>query len=528
MSRKIVDTATPDFRDCYRPRLRIAIDPIYIQAANLNSSSTYHKYVSLVRELVKRGHFVYWCVPDSKYVPNEIENHPNVGIIRTSYIQDQFVIDGLVTDQFFNMFNRVAGKYHVDAICTSRTSLGLVYKRTLDPPRFHDIDDKYTDKGYGMPVVLIEEFPQTRERQHSSRSYWLSQCTGYLAADRSIFLSAHNREECTKEMVEIFRTSHVDNFVEKSRIIPAGIECDELEKYYSPDRWQFENKFNVLSIGRIFGPTHVQFLMWYDYLYKRGRDDVCLTISLSGALGGPMKAKLKNIGFDFENSVGRQFKVMENNPRPNFLSMIKKFHCFIAIVSHLDHPTGILEAMYLGLPGILPVSDYQETFFKDYPFVVEPADKAGLLAKLLWIRDNPQKARDMVAPWRDIIREKYNAPDNVALLANEIETVARQYINNFKTSGGVLDLVKEFKGERYAWTDVVAYLRKAGMQGVSIGNMDVRTTFTYARGAIHHAMGYQGYVDDCTGPIETFVRRDVFDRENGKRLPIKKKGIRHG
>ena len=46
------------------PFLRIAIDAVYVQVANLTSSSTYHKYVSLVRELVARGHYVYWLLPD--------------------------------------------------------------------------------------------------------------------------------------------------------------------------------------------------------------------------------------------------------------------------------------------------------------------------------------------------------------------------------------------------------------------------------------------------------------------------------
>ena len=98
------------FVPSYRPRLRVLIDPVYVQISNLSGSSTYRKYVTLVRELVKRNHFVYWCVPDSEYTPDEIEDHPNVGIIRTRAIQDQFVVDALATDEFVNVFNRVGGK----------------------------------------------------------------------------------------------------------------------------------------------------------------------------------------------------------------------------------------------------------------------------------------------------------------------------------------------------------------------------------------------------------------------------------
>lgn len=508
----------------YRPRLRVLVDSVYVQISNLSGSSTYHKYVSLVRELVERGHFVYWMVPDADYVPNEIENHPNVGIIRTSAIQDQFVVDGLITDDFFNLFNRVAGKYHIDVLCTSRTSLSLYYRRVLEPPRFHDVDKEFTDKGYGLPVITIEEFPQTRERQHSSRSYWLSQCTGYIGSDKTIFLSDHNREEVSKEMLEWFRRTVVEDWVEKTRIIPAGIETKQLDKVYDDKRWKLEKDFHVISIGRLFGVSYVQFLPWFDYLYRSGRKDVFLTVALSGALSGPMKAKLGKIGFDYENNFGRQFKLYENNPRSNFLKMLKRYHAFIVPVSHLDHPTGIFEALYLGLPGIMPVSDYQRTFFSDYPFVIEPSDKAGFLARLLWIKDNREEAREMIAPWRGIIRDKYDAKKNISQLADEIEESARRYADNFKTSSGVINLLKELKGERYKWVDVVAYLRKSGWMGVSVGDMTIRTTFTYARSAVHHAMHLCGYVDPCDGPDDRFVRRDVFEREvSGK--PVKKKTL---
>ncbi len=498
--------------DIYRPRLRILIDPVYVQISNLSGSSTYRKYVTLVRELVKRGHFVYWMVPDeAKYTPDEIENHPHVGVIRTSPIQDQFVVDGLVTDEFFNLFNRVAGKYHVDVLCTSRNSLAAYYKRLLEPPRFHDNRGNYTDKGYGLPTVLIEEFPQTKQRQNSGEAYWLMQCLGYLASDKTVFLSDHNREEVTKEMGEIFLTSRVNRFAqEQAAVIPAGIECEQLDTLYDAERWKAETGFRVVSIGRIFGVSYIEYLPWFDYLFKSGMDDVQLTISLSGALGGPMRSKLEKIGFDFAN-VGKQFRILENNNRANFIRQLRGYHAFICPMSHLDHPTGLFEALYMGLPGIIPVSDYQQSFFKDYPFVIEPKDKAGLLAMLSWIRDNKEEARQMILPWRDIIREKYNAKTSISLLADEIEGQARGHINRFKTSGAVIKFCKELKGKRYTFDDVVAYLNKSGHLGVSIGDMGIRTTFTYARGAIHHTMALAGFVDPCDSPIDTFVRRDIFD-----------------
>lgn len=496
----------------YAPRLRILIDPVYVQVANLSGSSTYHKYVSLVRELVSRGHYVYWMVPDVEYEPNEIEDHPNVGVIRTSYIQDQFVVDGLVTDEFFNLFNRVAGKYHIDVLCTSRNSLALTYKRTLEPPRFHDNDGNFTDKGYGLPVVLIEEFPQTRERQHSGRAYFLNQCLGYITSDRTIFLSEHNRDEIVKEMTDYIVTSEVEKWIDTTRIIPAGIECAEFDAIRQPDRWKTEKGFQVVSVGRIFGESYAEFLPWFDYLFKSGMDDVCLTISMSGALSGPMRAKLGKIGFDFSN-LGRQFIIRENNSRKNFIRQLRGYHAFIVPVSHLDHPTGIFEALYSGLPGILPISDYQQTFFRDYPFVIDPRKKEELLTTLKWIRDNQEEARRLVQPWQKIIREKYDAKTNIHQLANEIEAAAKGHINRFKTSKAVLDFLRELKGKKYTWPDIVAYLKKCGYQGISIGNMDVRTTFTYARSAIHHSMRLVGYIDACDGPEDVFVRRDVFESE---------------
>jgi len=502
------------FAPRYRPRLRVLIDPIYVQVSNLSGSSTYRKYVTLVRELVARGHYVYWAIPDSEYTPDEIENHPNVGVIRTRAIQDQFVVDALATDEFFNLFNRVGGKYHVDVVCTSRNSLAAYYKRLLEPPRFHDNDDNYTDKGYGMPVVLIEEFPQTQERQNSGEAYWLMQCLGYLASDKTIFLSGHNRSEVTKEMAEIFTTSRVRRFVEQqAHVIPAGIECDQLDTIYSADRWRHEQGFRVVSIGRIFGVSYSQYIPWFDYLFKAGMSDVSLTVSLSGALGGPMRNKLSKIGFDFAN-VGKQFHILENNNRANFIRQLRGYHAFVCPLSHLDHPTGLFEAIYMGLPGVMPVSDYQQTFFSDWPWVIKPTDKAALIGHLKWLREHKEEAREMVLPWRQRIREMYNAKERIGETCDLIESAARAHIDRFKTSGAVIRFCQELKGKRYSFADVVTFLKDSGYMGISIGDMSIRTTFTYARGAIHHSMAVAGYVDSCEGPHETFVRRDVFDKEH--------------
>ena len=514
-------------QEIFTPRLRIAIDPIYVQSANLTSSSTYQKYVTLVRELVRRGHYVYWMVPDKEYVPNEIEDNPNVGIIRTSYIQDQFLVDGLITDKFFNLFNRVAGKYHIDVLCTSRTSLGLFYKRVLEAPRFHDTGGDYTDKVYGLPTVIIEEFPQTRERQHSGAAYWLMQCQGYIGSDRTIFLSDHNRDEVIKEMFEWFTRSKILDFqMNKCRIIPSGIETAELDRYYDGERFKTHDKFKVISIGRIMGVGHLAFLDWFDYLYKSGMENTELVISLSGALGGPMRNKLKNIGIDLKNNVGRQLKIIENNPRKRFLGMLKNFHAFITPMSHLDHPTGLFEAVFLGLPGIIPVSDYQQTFFKDWPWVIEPKDKTRFLSTLNWINENREEAREMVKDWRDRIRENYDAPANICKLADEIETVSRDYINRFKTSKGVVDMMRELEGDVYSWDDLVYYLRRNGHMGVSIGDQGIRQTFTYARSSIHHSMRLVGFVDPCDDPKDYFVKRAVFDSGEWdnpyKSKPVKK------
>lgn len=500
--------------EVYAPRLRIAIDPVYVSIANLSGSSTYYKYVSLVRELVSRGHFVYWCVPDAEYQPNDIENHPNVGVIRTSYVQDQFILDGLASDTFFNLFNRVAGKYHIDALCTSRNSMALTYKRTLDPPRFHDKggDHEFTDKGYGLPIVLIEEFPQTPERQFVGPSYWLSQILGYYCSDRTIFLSQHNQSEVVRAAQEFLNTSKITEMLKHFRIIPSGVEIAQLDKLYQPDRWKVEDGFNVLCVGRIFGPSYAIFLEWANYLYKLGmHDNLNITVSLSGALSGPMRAKLHRIGFDLKNNIGRQFQLYENNNRENFLKMLQRYSCFFCPLSHLDHPTGLMECIYLGLPGIMPRTDYQESFFPNWPWVIEPNDKVAFLAKLKEIRDDPEGARAQVIEWRDRIRTNYDAKDNIGKLADEIEIAARANISRFRTSAGVIDLCRALKGKVYTRADVMAYLKTAGRQGVSIGDMTMRTTFTYGWSTIHHALITAGFVDDCMSPIERFVRRDVFD-----------------
>jgi glycosyltransferase involved in cell wall biosynthesis len=463
----------------------------------------------MVRELVARGHFVYWMIPDVEYTPDEIEDHDNVAVIRTSYIQDQFIVDGLVTDDFFNLFNRIAGRYHIDVICTSRTGSANMLKRVLESPRFHDQGTNYTDKHYGLPLVVIEEFPQTPRRSHVGEAYWIAQVAGYLTSDCTVFISDHNRAEVTQAMGGFIANSRINKFVEKTSIIPSGIEIAELDKIYERDRWKVENGFRVLSVGRIMGVSYRDHLAWFDYLYKSGVD-AKLIVSLSGSLGGPMKKALRKIGVEFTPD-NPQFQLIENNPRRSFLRLLRTVHAGIAPMSHLDCPVGLSEAIYMGVPLIMPEADYQKTFFPDYPWVIKPSDKAALLMHLRDIKNDPEKAREKLEPWRERIRNTFDAPTNIASMCDNLEEIARSPIPRFKTSGAILGFLTELKGERYTFGDVVEYLRESGRMGISIGDLGIRATWTYGRGAIHHAMRYCGYVDLCDGPDEVFVRKDVFE-----------------
>ena len=495
-------------RDVQAPRLRILIDPVYIQIANLNSSSTYNKYKKLVAELVRRGHFVYWMLPDSKYDPDPIEEHPNVGVIRTSYIQDQFVVDGLVTDAFFNLFNRIAGKYHIDAIVTGRTGAASMMKRVLESPRFHDRGTDFTDKHYALPMLVIEEFPQTPKSQHVGDAYWLNQCQGYLTADSSVFISDHNRSDVTQAMGGIYTNSYINRFVDKSIVIPSGIEIAELDKLYSATRWKAESQFRVLSVGRIMGVSYREHLAWFDYLYRSGID-AKLIVTLSGKLGGPMRKALEKVGVKFDPD-NPQFQLIENNSRTNYLKLLRTVHAGIAPMSHLDCPVGLSEAIYMGVPCIMPEADYQRTFFPDYPYVIKPSDKAALLMYLREIKEDPQAARDKIETWRDYIRRTFDAPSNIRTLSDRIEQAARAPLPRFKTSGAILDFLSSLEGERYTFGDIIEYLRASGRMGISVGDLGIRATWTYGRGTIHHAMRYMGFVDLCDGPDEVFMRGDKF------------------
>ncbi|MBT9137450.1 MAG: hypothetical protein DDT34_02542 [Firmicutes bacterium] len=426
-----------------------------------------------------------------------------MGVIRTSYIQDQFVVDGLVTDDFFNLFNRIAGKYHIDVVMTGRTGAASMIKRVLESPRFHDKGTDYTDKHYALPMVVIEEFPQTIKAQHVGDAYWLNQCQGYMTADLSVFISDHNRSDVTQEMGGIYANSYINKWLDRTQIIPSGIEIAELDKVYEPGRWKAETQFRVLSVGRIMGVSYREHLAWFDYLYKSGVD-AKLIVSLSGKLGGPMRNALEKIGVKF-TADNPQFQVIENNPRPSFLKLLRTVHAGIAPMSHLDCPVGLSEAIYMGVPCIMPEADYQKTFFPDYPYVIKPSDKAALLMYLREIKEDPQAARDKIESWRDYIRRTFDAPANIRTLCDRVEDVARAPLPRFKTSGAILDFLSELKGDRYTFGDVVEYLRASGRMGISVGDLGIRATWTYGRGTIHHAMRYMGFVDTCDTPDEVFL-----------------------
>lgn len=500
----------------YYPRLRILIDPIYIQVGNLAGSSTYNQMATLVKELASRGHYVYWMIPDVDYTPSPIEDLPNVGIIRTEKVVDLFTLDGCVSDKYFSLFNRVTGKYPIDVVMTCRTGIATQLKRLLEPNRFHDTGAEMSDKLYGMPLVINEAFVQTPERSFVGEAYWLCQCMGYLSSDKTVFQSEHNMDEACKSMTNYIVASKVMDFAKnRAEIVPFGVNCEQLDQYFD-EKYAFldKNKFKVMSIGRLMGVSHVEYLDWFDYLYKSGMDDCELTLSLSGQLSGPIRTRLGKMGYDYKNNLGRQVKLYEYNNRDNFLRMLRTYDCFFAVTSHQDQPGGVWEALYLGVPGLIPESDYQRSFFKDYPFVIKANDKKDFLSKLLWIREHRQEAREMVKPWRDLIREKYNTNINNKKIADIIEDAAYNTINRYYTPKGVLTFMEQLKGETYSWNDVINFLKRQGKIGVRIGDATVRQPFTYSYGSIKLGMARCGYVDTCESSTPFFVRKDIFEGDN--------------
>ena len=513
-----------EHRQIDAPRLRILLDPIYIQAANLGSSSTHKRWNVLAKELIKRGHFIYWMLPDKDYeLADSLEDHPQVGIIRTDYIQDQFVIDGLVSSEFFNLFNRIAGKYHLDIVITGRTGSALMIKKILESPRFHDYGRPFTDKHYGLPMAILEGFPQTPEKEFVGNAYWLGQTQGYIASDCTFFLSDHNRSSVTEAMHDTYTYSTIRKFVERTRQGPTGVHLPKMDELYDPNRWKHEKQFRVLSVGRLMAAGKREYLSWFDYLFKSGVD-AKLIVSLAGGLGGPTAAALTKMGVNF-NENNPQFQLIKNNPREEFLRLMNTVHAGIVPVLHYDTPAGPAEALYMGVPLVMPISDYQKTFFPGYEYAIDPGNKAQMLAALQDIKDDPQRARDTVAHWRDHIRENFDMQRNTESTVDHIEHLAREPLSRFKTSGAILGFLSELEGERYTFPDIVAYLKKCGIMGISIGDLGIRATWTYGRGTIHHSMRYCGYVDLCDGPDEVFVRRDVFDAMQSK-PKSKRKGIK--
>lgn len=514
-------------RDIFAPRLRILMDPIYIQASNLGSSSTYNRWSKVVKILVDRGHYVYWMAPDKEYeLKDGLENHPNIGMIRTQYIQDQFVIDNLVSPEYFNLFGRIAGKYHIDIVVTGRTGAASMIKKVLESPRFHDKGEGhiYTDKHYKLPMAIIEGFPQTQQNQFVGEAYWLGQCQGYLTSDCTFFLSEHNRSEITEAMRPTYTYSTIKKFVDKSRIVPTGVSIANCDKLYNPNRWKAESQFRVISVGRLMAAGYREYLAWFDYIYKSGID-AKLIVSLSGSLGGPTSKALKQMGVSFDAN-NPQFELKLNNPRQEFLKLLNTVHAGIVPVHHYDSPAGPGEALYMGVPLIMPKSDYVDSFFPDYPYVIDPGSKAQLLAFLREIKEDPAAAREKILPWRDIVRETFDMEKNATSLADHIETLAREPLSRFKTSGAILGFLEELKGDRYTFADIVEYLRKCGRMGISIGDLGIRATWTYGRGTIHHAMRYCGFVDLCDGPDEVFVRREVYEEMIKSKSKPRKRGIK--
>lgn len=186
-------------------------------------------------------------------------------------------------------------------------------------------------------------------------------------------------------VAEHLSATNIRLFDERSKVFPLGCDYKELSEIRESNE-KDKSQINVCFISKLYNfiSYDVSFSLM-EKLYQTGRNIKCQVITPS---------------FSLRNLTPTQEKCFEIHTgcnRPEFLNLAVKNHILLNNSTYQDFSMTTVEALSLGLIGILPNVDWARYIMgDDYPFLFNSNEEA--LTMLKYCVDNYQEAYDMSVP----------------------------------------------------------------------------------------------------------------------------------
>lgn len=361
--------------------------------SNIMGASDYVEFREACEFIVEKypEAFFYFCLP--KRAQGKVTDV--IDRVHFCYYDDNgfMFYDGQAEAQsgFVEMFHSRIGKYPIDAVWTTRTTMAASIGRRLQDHRLPD----------GAIPVIIEEYKPvdfSENAQTTTETDIVVNTLAYLLG-WNMFDTHHDYDLALKAAGRYLTGASIGKIKERSTVIYCGINFEFIEKYI--DDIKKNQKFTVLFGGRINALKRTDMVFdCIDNFYKFGRD-------VRGVICTPSVAKTtaqelidRYPSFEFNWSVGKQ----------EFLRRAAGCHAFVNASTNEGFSVGIVEQLYIGLVGIMPnrpwVKGLLMEHYDKYPFIFN--DRAEMLAKLKWVYENYEEAKESLAPIQKMIGERYS------------------------------------------------------------------------------------------------------------------------
>lgn len=361
--------------------------------SNIQGASDYVEFREACKYITRKypDAFFYFCLPERarERMTDKLDR-----VIFLFYDDSNFLwYDGQASApaDFTEMFHTRIGRYPIDAVWTTRTTIGASLGRRLQDHRMPD----------GCVPVVIEEYKPVdfdENAQTTTETDVVANTLAYMLS-WNMFDTHHDFDLAMRAAGRYLTATSAEKIAERSRVIYCGIDFEFIEKCTRETK---KNElFTVLFGGRINALKRTDMVFeCIDHFYTYGRN-------VRAVICTPSLPKSQSIQLTAEFP---QFEFQWSCPKSEFLQRASSAHAFVNASTNEGFSVGIVEQLYLGLVGVMPdrpwVRGLLMEHFDKYPFIFR--DRAEMALKLKWIYENYDDAREALVPIQKMIKERYS------------------------------------------------------------------------------------------------------------------------
>ena len=403
----------------------------------------------------------------------------------------------LPMNRIYRNFNRMRGKYVVDAVITAAAGASLMVKRVLmDMRRRHPHPPMFVLN----PNVFNFEHDWFKTMNQFERFL----ATGSYVQANQIVLTEEEKRQVFMNLRKYVAPSLVRKSLEENiNVVTMGIRTDLIKKVKEESSGKHD-KFTLFFGGRLNRVKRVgEIVEWYSKIYARR--DVQIIFSTNA-----------NSSKEFSPEEYPHIKIYWNQNREQFLRRAVKAHVSIYASRYASFPAGVFEQMYAGVVMLLPDRKWVDAIFGDREYPLKFSGKNDALQKLLWVMDNYEKAQELVSWVPDFIDEMASS-DKVFQTYHDlmVEEIDEDWRGRDKIGRGNLQLVKDaahLLGEEFSFEELEGAMKTVSDTFDWPVHMRARTLTKFEANRWLKILGYE---DQCEREMPDY-KKVRESREEGE------------